>query len=157
MNKLYAAFWIVFAAAMAVYVAMLTWTLPAVSNAVLECTSGTHVLSLTCEDEQWVGPQGCDAPFDFCPATGSDGPSVSCEDGQWSIEGWLRHLADGLGPCPEDPPADATVCIKGGTGGIDRDHCGYPCIENSERWTVISCVAAQEEGHFEWLSDGACD
>jgi hypothetical protein len=122
----------------------------------ITCASGTVVLTLTCQGGVWKQKAvGCDKPYDFCPGlTGSNGgrgPSVYCNGGIRVIENGLLGKADGPGPCPAKPPAKDSHCIIGGTGGTDREHCGYPCGGESANWTVLSCVAPGV-----WTSDGAC-
>jgi len=124
----------------------------------LDCTSGTQVLELTCVDEKWDGATGCEHPYDFCEkAVGSmdpRDPQVICNE-SWSIEDWARGIADGVGPCPEEQPDDGGRCVTGGTGGVDRRDCGYPCADDPEKWTIISCVGEGDD--TSWSTDGACD
>jgi hypothetical protein len=126
----------------------------------IDCSSGRNMLTLTCKDGAWEsGAVGCDHPYDFCPETrganGGWGPSVYCEDGNWQIEAYLRNLSDSTGPCPAESPEAEACYIGGGTGGGDRQHCGYPCSGESPTWTVLSCVGTVASAV--WSSDGACN
>jgi len=120
------------------------------------CTSGVEVLTAICQGGAWKqGAVGCDKPYDFCPGVtglnGARGVSVYCQGGKWSIETHLVGKADGPGSCPAVRPSVGGPCIIGGTGGTDREHCGYPCGGESVGWTVLSCVAPGV-----WTSDGVC-
>jgi hypothetical protein len=86
-------------------------------------------------------------------------PSVYCEDGTWQVETWLINLADGPAGCPADSPDGEECRARGGTGGADREACGYPCGGESPEWTVITCVPDPDESVAEgaWTADGACD
>lgn len=132
-----------------------------------ECTSGTRTLTVSCEDGEWQkGPAGCEDPYDFCPrlsgAIGPSSPSAYCVEGEWSVETYLFAVSHGPADCPAEPPAEDSRCTVGGTGGPDRQHCGYPCADDSSKWTVFTCGLASDEGPGEqtegvWVSDGACN
>ncbi len=120
------------------------------------CTSGVEVLTAICQGGTWKqGAVGCDKPYDFCPGVtglnGARGVSVYCQGGTWGIETYLVGKADGPGPCPAVRPSVGGPCVIGGTGGTDREHCGYPCAGESVGWTVLSCVAPGA-----WTSDSVC-
>lgn len=125
------------------------------------CNSGTQMLTLTCVDAEWDGASDCDKPFDYCPETYPGGeaitPGLYCLDGQWRVEDYLRGLADGLSGCPAEPPLDGDECRRGGTGGVDRDNCGYACPDDPSKWTLIGCVDPLNTSSPTWSSDGACD
>jgi hypothetical protein len=125
------------------------------------CNSGTVAFTLTCVDGEWDGASDCDKPFDYCPETHPGGDDISpglyCLDGKWRVEDYLRGLADGLAGCPAEPPLDGDECRVGGTGGVDRDNCGYACPDDPSKWTVIGCVDPLNYLSPTWVSDGACD
>lgn len=125
------------------------------------CNSGAVVVTLTCVDGEWDGASNCDKPFDYCPETHASadaiGPGLYCLDGNWRVEDYLRGLADGLAGCPEEPPLDGEECRVGGTGGVDREHCGYACPGDPSKWTLLSCVDPLNYLSPTWISDGACD
>jgi len=131
----------------------------------IPCNSGTQVLTMTCKDKFWdVGAVGCTHPYDFCQeqppnANGQLGPSIVCVDGEWDVERHLQGLADGPGGCPNKLPTG--LCYRGGTGGGPRVHCGYPCENDPNKWTIVTCPDNTGEGSggassFVWSSDGAC-
>ncbi len=123
----------------------------------VDCNTGSQALRMTCENQTWEVPQGCDEPFNFCvDATGGVGETVAsadCEDRSWVIDSWLSSF--GPRPCPAEPPADEMLCdaIGGTESSGDRKHCGYPC-SGGEGWSVISCTGEGRDA--KWLSDGAC-
>lgn len=114
---------------------------------------------MTCENEMWQVPKGCDEPFNFCvDATGGIEREriiavADCEEGSWVTS--FTNSDFGPIPCPAEPPEDGMLCdaIGGTESSGDRKHCGYPCT-SSERWTVISCVGSGTDA--KWMSDGAC-
>lgn len=135
----------------------------------MKCTGGEQALLMTCKDGTWQqGPRGCDHPFEFCHDAAFDGvggafadPPVVCEDGAWVVEGWTVGLADGLGDCPAEPPAEGGDCYGGGTGGGDPEYCGYPCPGDAEDWRIANCVllggtTPLEPGGF-WTYDHPCE
>lgn len=127
------------------------------------CYSGTQILTLTCDEGRWRGPVGCEHPYDYCPEVfgqppGPTSPGVYCVDGEWRIETWAVGLADGLRGCPDGPLEDGTACLLiGGTGGADRERCGYPCDGDPATWTVFTCTASADGQSWAWHSDGACE
>jgi hypothetical protein len=123
------------------------------------CSSGPQLLTVTCQGGVWeLGPVGCDQPYDYCNQT-SEGKLTTvsiCVNGEWSIDTCPRSVAcEGRGPCPAEPPTAETACMTGSTGG-HQDHCGYPCPDAPEKWTVFDCVD-EEYPQATWYSDGACD
>lgn len=133
----------------------------------LTCSSGTQVLAVTCDEGQWVGPSGCERPYDYCPApAGAAGkePDVYCEDGKWRVETVFLNTSGSRGACPPVAPVEGSDCfVVGGTGGgPDREPCGYPCAGNPSGWTVFHCDnpndngVATEDLQGTWVSDGAC-
>lgn len=134
----------------------------------LTCSSGAHVLAVTCEGGLWVGPQGCEHPYDFCrPIAGTVGqePTVYCENGEWHVETLYLHTSGSRGWCPPEAPAEGSDCyVAGGTGGgPDREPCGYPCPATPANWTVFHCDNPGGDGYAmsdlegKWVSDGACN
>jgi hypothetical protein len=133
----------------------------------LECSSGTQVFTVTCADGKWQEPATCDKPYNFCPESWVDpemrntrNPSVMCEDGEWSVETWLLTVSHPNGPCPLEPPAEDDPCLlaSGGTGAnLDREHCGFPCPNDTSKWAVFTCIAPEEDVFGVWDSGGACD
>lgn len=135
----------------------------------MTCTGGEQSLLVTCKEGTWQqGPQGCNRPFEFCHETAFDGtggifedPSVICEDGAWVVNGSTAGLADAVGDCPAEPPAEQGDCYGGSTGGDDQEYCGYPCPGDANAWRVANCVLVEgttppEPGGY-WTYDYACE
>lgn len=126
------------------------------------CKSGAQSITRTCKDDRWVGPSGCDKPYDTCEGVvsgpGQYAPEAYCDDDEWHIFTGLEGASSNPPtPCPVEPPEPGTTCDHGGTGGT-LEPCGYPCTGDASKWTVLSCPPdADDPYHGTWSSDGACD
>lgn len=129
----------------------------------LTCTSGIdreliyvcNEVTLTYRLDSNQEGTACDHPYEGCVA--SRGITYDCRDDEWRYYGGGGNPP---APCPEEAPPDGTTCRPGGQYlgfGLDRDHCGYACIED-DGWTIVSCAATgdlPEDG--EWSHDNACE
>jgi len=126
------------------------------------CRSGEQEITRTCVDDRWVGPSGCDKPYDSCEGVvsgpGRYAPRAYCVDDEWEINIALEGVSSNPPtPCPVEPPEDGATCNRGATGGVQQP-CGYPCAGDPSKWTVLSCPpSADNPLQGTWSSDGACN